>query len=90
MSVTVSVISGSNGIGFQTALRNSISSGSSPTGNPWSDATNTYQEVLIYDTRELSYNPDLLSRPFRGKQGILNTYPTSSQLAVSESAYYYQ
>lgn len=83
MGITIKIISGANGSAFATALSASISAGERPVGSPWSDATNTYQEVEVHDNRELFYNKDLLSRVWRAKK-ISGEFPQTSVLSAAE------
>ena len=86
MGVTIKIISGANGAAFQAALDASIAAGERPIGDAWSDATDTYQQVEVYDNKEVFYNPDLFSRNWRARNtlGPGETYPTSSKLSLYE------
>ena len=86
MGVTIKIISGTDGAGFQTALDTAIAAGERPIGDAWSDGTNTYQQVEVHDNKEIFYNPDLFSRNWRARNtlGPGETFPTSSKLSPYE------
>ena len=91
MSVTTKIVSSSDAL-FHSQYASQISLGARPIGDPWSDGTNTYIQVAVYDNSELSYNKDLLSRVWRAKNSVtssLGGFPSSSLLSFQEQQMLY-